>query len=279
MVFHCEYCGASIDSEIDKNCPVCGASYAKNKSFKELKQKEEIRKKLEQEEKQARIEKQKIQNEYNKTKVRNYQRNEQTKKNSRTVLIILFVFLAPILFSFIATGFFLFSGGLAYLVSSSEVVNENNYNYEDIYDFEDRISEESTPAFIFNEVAGGFNEAVNNGTLSVMINELKEVDDYPFKPDNGYMYVVMHFVVENVSQLDYDDNSSIYCNADGMLMDSHWLSDYRKLDAKKIPAGMKIDGYLCFEVPVNVENLEITYGDYITISIPGENIIKLAETN
>ena len=51
MVFHCEYCGASIDSEIDKNCPVCGASYAKNKSFKELKQKEEIRKKLEQEEK------------------------------------------------------------------------------------------------------------------------------------------------------------------------------------------------------------------------------------
>ena len=253
MVFHCEYCGASIDSEIDKNCPVCGASYAKNKSFKELKQKEEIRKKLEQEEKQARIEKQKIQNE--------------------------FVFLAPILFSFIATGFFLFSGGLAYLVSSSEVVNENNYNYEDIYDFEDRISEESTPAFIFNEVAGGFNEAVNNGTLSVMINELKEVDDYPFKPDNGYMYVAMHFVVENVSQLDYDDNSSIYCNADGMLMDSHWLSDYRKLDAKKIPAGMKIDGYLCFEVPVNVENLEITYGDYITISIPGENIIKLAETN
>ena len=35
MKINCEYCDSIIDTEIDKKCPNCNASYAKNKEYKE----------------------------------------------------------------------------------------------------------------------------------------------------------------------------------------------------------------------------------------------------
>ena len=46
MKINCEYCDSIIDTEVDKKCPNCNASYAKNKEYKEYikKEKEEAMK-------------------------------------------------------------------------------------------------------------------------------------------------------------------------------------------------------------------------------------------
>ena len=40
MKINCEYCDSIIDTEVDKKCPNCNASYAKNKEYKEYIKKE-----------------------------------------------------------------------------------------------------------------------------------------------------------------------------------------------------------------------------------------------
>lgn len=40
MKINCEYCDSIIDTEVDKKCPNCNASYAKNKEYKEYIRKE-----------------------------------------------------------------------------------------------------------------------------------------------------------------------------------------------------------------------------------------------
>ena len=40
MKINCEYCDSIIDTEVDKKCPNCSASYASNKEYKEYIKKE-----------------------------------------------------------------------------------------------------------------------------------------------------------------------------------------------------------------------------------------------
>ena len=40
MKINCEYCDSIIDTEVDKKCPNCNASYAKNKEYMEYIKKE-----------------------------------------------------------------------------------------------------------------------------------------------------------------------------------------------------------------------------------------------
>ena len=37
MMITCEHCGTAVDVEKEKRCPNCGASYARNKDYKEYK--------------------------------------------------------------------------------------------------------------------------------------------------------------------------------------------------------------------------------------------------
>lgn len=46
MKFHCEYCRELVDTEKDKKCPSCGATYKENKEYKKLLEEQEQQKKL-----------------------------------------------------------------------------------------------------------------------------------------------------------------------------------------------------------------------------------------
>lgn len=264
MKIYCEYCGTQFDIETNHECPECGAAFDKNKHAFEIeqnkKEKEKLereRRRLENEKKKAEIEHQKAQAQYTKNRTR-----METNAN-KTAKIIALIIGSPIILFAGLLGITMLLGiimGIYTVVTGDDAWLEEDTEIVEVVDKE--------PQFIFNEASGGFNEAVSNGTLSVTINEVKEVDPYPWTADKDHMYIIVHFIVENISKWDFKDEEKVRCTVDGILMEKKWTNDYKELKETTIPAGMKIDGYLSFQVPINAEELEITYGDYITIKIP-----------
>mgnify|MGYP003303483531 FL=1 len=61
------------------------------------------------------------------------------------------------------------------------------------------------------------------------------------------------------------------CEADGFLASEFRYSEDIYIGSRRIPAGMKISGYRCFEVPIDAKEFTITYEDLVTFTI--ENTI------
>lgn len=264
MTIHCEYCGAQFNIENHNVCPECGASFDKNKYAFEIKETKKINQKLEQESKKleneakkAAIEQQKAQAEYTRNRTQMQTNANKTAKIIALVIGSPFILFAGLLGITMLLGIIMgiytvISGDDAWLEEDTEIVETVN----------------KEPEFKFYESSGIFNEPVSNGTLSVTIDEIFEVDPYPFTADKDHMYILVHFLVENVSEWDFRDEEKVHCTANGILMEKKWVNDYKELKETTIPSGMKIDGYLSFQVPIDAEELEIQYGEYITIKIP-----------
>ena len=264
MKIYCEYCGTQFDMETNHECPECGASFDKNKYVFEIEKNKKEKEALEKERKRLENEKRKVEIEHQKAQAE-YTRN-RTKMQShanKTAKIIAFTIGSP---------FILIAGTLAITIFLGvclgiyTVITGDDAWMEEDTEIVESIEEPKEPELY--EASGNFNEAVSNGTISVTIDEIKEVDPYPFKADKDHMYVLIHFIVENVSEKTYEGNGSVYCTADGIMMESKWVNDYKELYYRSIPSKMKVDGYLSFQVPIAAEQLEIQYGDYITINIP-----------
>lgn len=264
MIIHCEYCGAQFNIENHNVCPECGASFDKNKYAFEIKENKRKNERLEQESKRlaneakkAAIEQQKAQTEYTKN------RTQMQKKASKTAKFIALIIGSPFILiaALIAISIF-----LGIIMGIYTVATGDDSWMEEDTEIVEVVEDEKEPNFYEN--SGIFNEPVSNGIITVTIDEIKEVDPYPFKADKDHMYVIIHFLVENISEKEYEGKSSIYCLADGIMMDSKWVNDYKELYYRTIPKGMKVDGYLSFQVPIAAEELEIQYGEYITIKIP-----------
>lgn len=275
MKIYCEYCGAQFDIETNHECPECGAAFDKNKyafELQEQKRRERYLKhatdKAELEKKRAEIEHKKAETAHTKAQTQYTHNRTQMEKNANKA--------AKIIALIIGSPFILFAGLLGItmllgiIMGIYTVITGDDEWLKDETEIVEVVDKE--PKFNFFESSGGFNESISNGTLSVTIDEVTEVDPYPFTADKDHMYILVHFIVENVSEWDFKDEEKVRCTANGILMEKKWVNDYKELKETTIPSGMKIDGYLSFQVPIAAKELEITYGDYITINIP--NAVK-----
>lgn len=276
MSINCDYCGSSIDTTKHNACPFCGASYNNNqeyqenlkldKELKELKLKElKERQEFNRQQNELELEKEKIELEIKKKK-KNLDKSDFStvkpkKKKSRLGQGCL-VFL--IIIAVIIVCFFLFC---AYCVKVA--MDETRENPELLQT--ETVALE--PEIVEIPVSGGFNETLSTSAYSVTITELKPAaTKFGFKPKEGNMHIAINFVVENISDKEIDSYQKVTCMADGFLADYYVYSDDTFLPSTQIPAGTKITGYHCFEVPADAKEFTIKYGDYMTFTI--ENTIE-----
>lgn len=255
MKIFCDYCGNQFDTAMNNKCPSCGADYSDDNEIKAaaLKQAQEEsfkrhRENIELRERQARIE--------------DVNTKNANRKAGRRLLGIGCI-IPIVLFSLCFTAIF--------IVALVEVINERSAEYKESesssvlsdYEYESVFEEEEEEV----PVSGEFNEAVHSVNYSVICDSFEEVDRYPFEPTDGYMYVSFHIVVKNTGIGKVNTTNDIICLADGMLASYTWHSDRKELPSTTLPAGVSAEGYICFEVPVDTEEFELRYGEYVTIYI------------
>lgn len=263
MIINCDYCGASIDINKYKICPHCGASFNEDQEYQTFKEREEqieelkfksLQETQEQQKKinELEIEKKKAENESQKYFNKRQEENEKYRKSiSKTGKILKFLICIPIICSIIIC-----------ILPERTTSDENVQTKTDIETIE-------TPEIIEVAVSGGLNETLSTSKYSVTITELKEASaPWHWKPASGKMYVAFNFIVENISNEEILSDEQVYCEADGFLADSFRYSEDIYLSSKYLPAGTKITGYCCFEVPINTKEFTVKYGDYITFNIP-----------
>ena len=107
---------------------------------------------------------------------------------------------------------------------------------------------------------------------TVLCDEIKEVDSYPWTVQKGYRYVAVHLVLTN--NLDYEEslNEKADFVVNGIAQDSRFLSGYKRISSSPVTAGLSVDGYLIFEIPTDVKTAQLKYGDYVTINIKPSDI-------
>lgn len=250
MVISCDYCGANIDTNKYKVCPHCGASYAEDKELIENKNKEKELKEIKIKQQQEKLEEQRIKNEKLKKEIKN---NKKTSPFSIIIILILLMF------------------GISFLyIKMSETNLNKNESYNKIENNnETKYEEKENENIIEKPVEVGFNEAAKLSNFTVTITEIKKVDKGNWmEADDGYMYVGFNFVVENTSDKELKlATEDIYCLVNDILCEDFSFSNEKCLESSKVPKGMKIGGYACFEVPIDAKEFIIKYGDYITIKI------------
>lgn len=80
------------------------------------------------------------------------------------------------------------------------------------------------------------------------------------QPKDGYVYWEFKFKFENISNTDQTVSTMMdwECYADNSKADQTWIVDDNGLDGK-LSAGREAEGAVYFEVPEDVENIELEY--------------------
>lgn len=80
------------------------------------------------------------------------------------------------------------------------------------------------------------------------------------QPKDGYVYWEFKFKFENISNTDQTVSTMMdwECYADNSKADQTWIVDDNGLDGK-LSAGREAEGAVYFEVPKDVENIELEY--------------------
>ncbi len=268
--FSCEYCGGLIDTEINKECPQCGGSYANNAQFLQLQKREnEIREKksaLDVVERQEQLRRARMENDsYRQTM-------ETTHKNARMVSKIIWIPFVVVIVIIIAVGTMKFIQTMysdilffnkmgPYAPTQSEKVRAES------------VSEETEPTYV--ESTAGFDEYAFDGVLSVKVDECKEIDSR-YKILDNHKPAVIHLVVDNATDESVFFNYKIVVLADGAVVSRPQGSyNYKEIGHGEIPDHAKMDGYVLYQIPVTAEEIEVRAGDYITIKFP--NPLKIEE--
>jgi hypothetical protein len=118
----------------------------------------------------------------------------------------------------------------------------------------------------------GFNEFADIGRYSVKINKIEEIPaEYPLY--DGCVNIAIHFVIKNNGNEPVQPwTSKIYCIVNGYSQQNSWVEGYKPIPTHYIDVGMLMDGYCIFRIPVDVETMQIKYGDNIVINIDPQNI-------
>lgn len=92
----------------------------------------------------------------------------------------------------------------------------------------------------------------------------KSVEDYTsdnmfIQPEEGNKFIYAYFVIENKDKSDlFTGSFDFSCYADNSVCDSHIVTE-KALSSDSISPGRKSEGYICFEVPINAQKIEIEY--------------------
>ena len=233
----CEYCKNTFDSEKNNQCPTCGADISNNEMIKE-------NIKIENERDRIVLEQQKT------DAIRNKEILESQRRGTQFVRILKIGCLIPFILMIILIV-------ISISMAIKEIVTLGQDDTENI-DTENKIQEVMTQ--------GNLNEPVSTSTYSVTCNGYEEFEKYS-KPTNGYKYMRFHFTIENISDETIYSDEALMLLVNGVQCERARFSDVKKLKEAYIIPGAKIDGYIGFEVPENASNVEIKYGEYITIYV------------
>jgi uncharacterized C2H2 Zn-finger protein len=96
----CEHCGTAINLEKDKRCPNCGASFSRNKEYKELKDNQNKEKEYDFREREADIKTKEITNDILEKQNNMVANHFDFTKKTFSVLLIIFaiIFVASLIF-------------------------------------------------------------------------------------------------------------------------------------------------------------------------------------
>lgn len=144
--------------------------------------------------------------------------------------------------------------------------------FPNISDAEFSQDEEEETESIPEKVEVNFGEKAVTPMYTVLCDDIKEVDSYPWTVQKGYRYVAVHLVLTN--NLDYEEslNEKADFVINGIAQDSRFLSGYKRISSSPVTAGLSVDGYLIFEIPTDVKTAQLKYGDYVTINIKPSDI-------
>lgn len=256
MRINCEYCGFSFDSDEHGTCPSCGASTSGNFL-------------LENERKQKGIltdyEKLKLEEQARKEKLENDKREQALELDKQTAQV------SKVLKIGCLIPFILFVAGIIIVIILAFVTSIKD-NFVDNGSSSDKENDTEIVEVVETPVTVGFNEIASTSKYSIICDSYEVVDSFPFACDDGYQCVKFHFIFENLSD-DYVNFSKIkmHCISYGLACESHWKNGVKGIPGS-LDKGLKTDGNEVFEVPINANEFEIKYGDYITIKF--ENTLE-----
>ena len=274
MKINCDYCGALIDTDKYRTCPNCGGAYGNDHEV--IKEKEKLDRaddlyfqKKELENDRMRIE--------NKNLMTNSAANSKTVQNAAKfmslgclmpIITICITFVIIIVFAVMAVASERKTGSSS-SKKAKETTTHSSISIEPIEMPDISIPEipEITVPQIETKVTAGLGEPAQTLTYSVTCDRYQPVDRWPYKPSEGYDYVSFHIIIENTGKEEYSPEEKIMCLVDGIMCDSQRDSDRKQLSSDPIPSGIKADGNICFEVPVDAEYFDIKYGDYVTLHL------------
>ena len=190
MKFFCEYCGCRIDSEKDKKCPNCGASYKKNATF--IKHEEERKEKELQAEEFA-------------------QKTIKSANRAKKLILIFFAVIFGIILLTTITSIFGF--GIFGKKVSTSITNQ----------VKDQITDDS------KKITVGIDEYAKLDKYQVKVTgyEVDETNLYKNLKD-GYEYVTFHLMVENLTNNRITDEN-VNCIVDGVAQTNKYSSGYSTL--------------------------------------------------
>lgn len=268
MKVTCEYCNSVVDTEKNDACPNCGASLTESIKLKEDELREAQAKRDAEErklrEKQHKLEQERIEAERGKMildAVTNVAGRTRSVRNSRALKAGCFI---PI---FIVVLLIIVSVAFSVIRGISNGDFDNPFSEISDEDFFGDITEK-TP----EKVEVNFGEKAVTPMYTVVCDEIKEVDSYPWTVQKGYRYVAVHLILTN--NLDEEEllNEKTDFVVNGIAQDSRYLSGYKRISSSFVTPGLSIDGYIIFEIPTDVKTAQLKYGNYITINIKPSDI-------
>lgn len=233
MKFHCEYCKELIDSEKDKKCPSCGASYKNNKEYEKL---------LEEKKEQQK----EIQDHF---------------KRINKLSIIPFVLAIIIIIGVFAL---IIVGAIRSQKTNEDDFNdlknrvEENINWNNDNEEEEEKEVEVEPIIV--------NQEKTSEDYKVKVEKYKLLEQ---KDNNEHDKLEVTVIVEKISNKFNAWGEEIYCLVDNVTQkedafDSD-ISTYIK--DKNIPLSKKMTYY----VPKNLKSFDIKYGNILSFHIELQN--------
>ena len=256
MQINCEFCGFSINPKCEDCCPNCDASYEQNPTYLKLKELELKKKEIDNKKAELNLK-------------RNQEREDleikQNKQQKHRIMILKLCFL------FIFVMLFVIPFTVGVFIGIKESINENTSNPE-IIDTEIEINNDQKDDQKENIVIAEFNEFADNGIYAVKIDKIEEIpSDYPLY--DNCINIAIHFVIVNSGTAEVSPwTSKVYCIVNGYSQQNSWVEGYKPIPTQYVAAGMSIDGYCIFRVPVDIETMQIKYKDDIIINVKPQHI-------
>ena len=274
MKITCDYCGTLIDTDKYSACPNCGGAYGNDQEV--ISEKEKLNRaddlyfqKKELENDRMRIE--------NNNMIKNSVAGSKTVQTAAKamgigcvmpIIVVCVTFAIVMIFAIAAVS----SEKKAESSSSKREKEATTHSSISIEPVEmpdisiPEIPEISVP-LIETKVTAGLGEPAQTLNYSVTCDRYQSVDRWPYDPSEGYDFVSFHIIIENTGKEDYRPVEKIMCLVNGIMCDSQWDNDRKQLSSDPIPSGIKSEGNICFEVPVDAEYFDLKYGDYVTLHL------------